>query len=161
MEKTYKITGKTNGWIAQRDTLFKGKEYITIESGLTLKEAQEKMLNFFNEDYNTGYSNWGLVRCNHGYNSWSHKDGTRGYDYDSRYYYIEEEVADELPDEPQYCDDDVRLSLELYRDGDGFGIWLSDDFGGSGIEATGSTPEEVANNIAAYIADYFYKRDNE
>ena len=65
MEKTYKITGKTNGWIAQRDTLFKGKEYITIESGLTLKEAQEKMLDFFNEDHDTGYSNWGLVRCNH------------------------------------------------------------------------------------------------
>ena len=55
----------------------------------------------------------------------------------------------------------VNLSLNLYRDGDGFGIWLSDDFGGSGIEATGNTPEEAADNIASYIADYFYEHDDE
>lgn len=58
-----------------------------------------------------------------------------------------------------FIEDSVTLSVELYRDGDAFGIWLADDFGGSGIEATGSTPEEAANNIAAYIADYFYERD--
>lgn len=91
MVKQYQIIGKTNGWIAQRDTLFNDKEYITIESGLSLKEAQEKLLNFFNEDYGTYYSNWGLVRCNHSCYAWSHKDGTRGYEYDSRYYSIEEE----------------------------------------------------------------------
>ena len=91
MEKSYKITGKTNGWIAQRDTLFKGKEYITIESGLTLRHAQVRLLDFFNEDFDTGYANWGLVRCNHPFSSWSRKDGTRGYEYDSRYYAIEEE----------------------------------------------------------------------
>lgn len=56
-------------------------------------------------------------------------------------------------------ENNVRLSLELYRDENGFGIWLSDDLGGSGIEATGSTPEEAANNIASYIADYFYEND--
>ena len=56
---------------------------------------------------------------------------------------------------------EVNLSLNLYRDGDGFGIWLSDDFGGSGIEATGNTPEEAADNIASYIADYFYEHDDE
>ena len=61
----------------------------------------------------------------------------------------------------KFIDNEVKLSLELYRDGDGFGIWLADDFGGSGIEATGGTPEEVANNIASYIADYFYKHDED
>ena len=61
--------------------------------------------------------------------------------------------------ESQFIGNDVRLSLELYRNGDGFGIWLSDDFGGSGIEATGTTPQEAANNIASYIADYFYEKD--
>lgn len=88
--KTYKITGKTNGWIAQRDSLFKGKEYITIERGLTLKEAQKKILDFFNEDYETCYKNWGLVRCNSDM-AFTHNDGTRGYEYDSRYFEIEEE----------------------------------------------------------------------
>jgi hypothetical protein len=61
--------------------------------------------------------------------------------------------------ESSFIDNDVRLSLELYRDGNGFGIWLSDNLGGSGIKATGNTPEEAANNIASYIADYFYGRD--
>lgn len=87
---TYKITGRTNGWIAQRDSLFKGKEYITIERGLTLKEAQKKILDFFNEDYETCYKNWGLVRCNSDM-AFTHNDGTRGYEYDSRYFEIEEE----------------------------------------------------------------------
>lgn len=62
-------------------------------------------------------------------------------------------------EEPSFIDDDVRLSLELYRNGNGFGIWLSDDAGGSGIKAVGNTPQEAANNIAPYIADYFYEND--
>jgi len=61
----------------------------------------------------------------------------------------------------KFISGEVNLSLNLYRDGDGFGIWLSDDFGGSGIEATGNTPEEAADNIASYIADYFYEIDDE
>ena len=56
-----------------------------------------------------------------------------------------------------FISDEVRLSLVLYKKGKEFGIWLSDDIGGSGIEATGETPEEAANNIASYIADYFYE----
>lgn len=95
MEKLYKIIGKTNGWIAQRDIHFKGKTQITIESGLTLKEAQKKLLDFFNEDYDTYFQNWGLVRCNYPYNSSSFSDGTRSYEYDSRYYSIEEEENEE------------------------------------------------------------------
>ena len=61
--------------------------------------------------------------------------------------------------EVSFIKNDVRLSLELYRNGNGFGIWLSDDVGGSGIEVVGNTPEEAANNIAPYIADYFYEKD--
>lgn len=87
---TYKIIGRTNPYIAQRDIHFNGKTTITIESGLTLKEAQQKLLQFFNEDYGTYFSNWGLVRCNHQYATTTHEDGTRTYEYDSRYYSIEE-----------------------------------------------------------------------
>lgn len=89
---TYKIIGRTNPYIAQRDIHFNGKTTITIESGLTLKQAQQKLLQFFNEDYETYFSNWGLVRCNHPFVTSSYKDGTRAYEYDSRYYSIEKEL---------------------------------------------------------------------
>lgn len=89
--KKYKITGKTNGYIANRDIHFNGKKEIVIEKGLTLQEAQKKLLKFFNQDYDTSYPNWGLARINHPYDTSSYKDGTRSYEYDSRYYRIEEE----------------------------------------------------------------------
>lgn len=89
---TYKIIGRTNPYIAQRDIHFNGNTTITIERGLTLKEAQQKLLQFFNEDYETYFSNWGLVRCNHPFVTSSYKDGTRSYEYDSRYYSIEKEL---------------------------------------------------------------------
>lgn len=57
----------------------------------------------------------------------------------------------------KYIENDVRLSIELYREGDVFGIYLSDYQGGSGIEVIGNTPQEAAKNLAPYIADYFYK----
>ena len=87
--ETYRIIGKTNGYIANRDIRFKGKTTIIIAKGLTLKEAQQKLLQFFNEDYGTYFSNWGLVRCNHPLRTSSYNDGTRSYEYDSRYYSIE------------------------------------------------------------------------
>lgn len=86
----YKIIGHTNPYIAQRDIHFNGNTTITIESGLTLKEAQKRLLQFFNEDYGTSFSNWGLVRCSHPFEASTHKDGTRSYEYDSRYYSIKE-----------------------------------------------------------------------
>jgi hypothetical protein len=55
----------------------------------------------------------------------------------------------------------INISIELYRDGDKFSAYLSDDIGGSGIEASGATPEEAANNLAPYIADYFYESETE
>lgn len=89
---TYKIIGHTNPYIAQRDIHFNGNTTITLATVLTLKEAQQKLLQFFNEDYGTYFSNWGLVRCNHPFVTSSYKDGTRSYEYDSRYYSIEKEL---------------------------------------------------------------------
>ena len=57
----------------------------------------------------------------------------------------------------KFIEDNVILSLELYRTDNGFGIWLSNNTGFSGIEVEGKTPEETAENIAEYVADYFYK----
>ena len=54
-----------------------------------LKEAQKRLLDFYNEDYPCE-TNWGMAICHNPYNTWSHKDGTRGYEYDGRYYRIEE-----------------------------------------------------------------------
>lgn len=90
--KSYKITGETNGWIAQRDTRFNGKTQIVIDEGMTLKEAQRCLLDLFNENYNACYPNWGLVRCNNHNISTSHADGTRSFEYDGRYFTIEEEI---------------------------------------------------------------------
>lgn len=89
---TYKIIVRKNPYIAQRDIHFNGKTTITIESGLTLKEAQQKLLLYFNDDYGTYFSNWGLVRCHHPFEASTHKDGTRSYEYDSRKYSIEKEI---------------------------------------------------------------------
>lgn len=91
MEKLYKITGKTNRWIAQRVDLFAGRECITITNNLPLRKAQQVMLKMFNFDFNTAYDNWELVLKNHSSVSWSCCDGTRGYEYDSRFYSIEEQ----------------------------------------------------------------------
>ena len=89
--ETYKIVGSTNSYIAQRDIDFNGKTSIVIVEDLTLREAQKKLLDMFNEDYDTCFPNWGLVRANFPFNSSSFRDGTRSYEFDSRHYDIEEE----------------------------------------------------------------------
>jgi len=58
-----------------------------------------------------------------------------------------------------FIKDSVRLDVELYRNGDLFCAYIGDNNGGSGIEASGATPEEAANNLAPYIADYFYESE--
>lgn len=96
-EKTYKITGRTNPCIAQKSSLFNGTTYITITSGLTLKEAQDQILNYFNEDYGTSFQNWREVRTSRlKYFASTHKDGTRRYEYYSRYFEIELDKQDEV-----------------------------------------------------------------
>ena len=49
--KTYKITGSTNPWIANRDIHFNGKTKVTFESGLSYEEAHAKLISFCESDY--------------------------------------------------------------------------------------------------------------
>lgn len=94
--KTYKITGHTNSWIAQRDATFKGKTEIVIEEGLSLREAQKTLLAMYNKDYEderTYCNNWGLavIQSNrYGVGAYN-TCGSRCYEYDSRVYTIEED----------------------------------------------------------------------
>ena len=91
----YRIIGRTNGYIANRDIHFNGKTMIVIDQNLSLREAQEKLLDMYNEMYDSEIGmprkNWGLVRCNDPYRTSTYKDGTRSFEYDSRYYSIEED----------------------------------------------------------------------
>lgn len=95
MEQKFKIVGRTNGWIAERDTQFKGKTKIVIADNLTLKEAQRRLLSMFNDCYELNCSNWGMAviatkeRAEGAYKT--SEDGTRSFDYDSRTFSIEEE----------------------------------------------------------------------
>ena len=95
MEKTFKIIGRTNGWIAARDSQFKGKTEIVIADNLTLKEAQRKLLSMFNDCYELNCSNWGMAVISRRYRAEgafkTRKDGTRCFEYDSRTFSIEEE----------------------------------------------------------------------
>lgn len=99
--KTYKITASTNGYIASRDIMFNGNTEVTLESGLTLKEAQSMLLDMFNDkyDWDLGYSsNWGIAviksaKRHEGANK-TYKDGTRSFEWDSRTFSIEEETEE-------------------------------------------------------------------
>lgn len=55
--------------------------------------------------------------------------------------------------------EDIRIELTLYKTDEGYGIWLSDNEGGSGIKVEESTKEKCAESIAPYIEDYLYKLD--
>jgi hypothetical protein len=63
--------------------------------------------------------------------------------------------------ETKFIENDVILNVELYIDKDLFCAYISDNMGGSGIEVSGSTPQELADNLSPYIADYFYENDEE
>lgn len=95
MEQKFKIVGRINSWIAERDTQFNGKTEIIVAGNLTLKEAQRRLLSMFNECYELGCSNWGMAviarkkRAEGAHPT--HEDGTRCFDYDSRTFSIEEE----------------------------------------------------------------------
>lgn len=96
MKKTYKIIARTNSWIAGRDIHFNGKTEVVVSKGMNLKEAREKLLRFFCDDYEVYYPNWGVARHSIiGRNVTSrYQDGTYSYECDSRYYSIEEENKD-------------------------------------------------------------------
>ena len=95
MEQKFKIVGRTNGWIAKRDTLFKGKTEIVIDDNLTLKEAQRRLLSMFNGYYELNCSNWGMAVIARRYRvegaGKTRDDGTRCFIYDRRYFNIEED----------------------------------------------------------------------
>ena len=50
---------------------------------------------------------------------------------------------------------EFNLNINTIIENDGISLWLSDDFGGSGIEVEGKTAEEVAENLLPYLIDYF------
>ena len=138
MEKNYKIIGRTNGWIASRDIHFNGKTEITIESNLTLREAQKKLLDFFNEDYDTYYQNWGLVRCNHHNETTSFSDGTRSYEYDSRYFSIEEDNEERWYSSSYYAvDEDVDPDCDYFiAENDDAAVAYAKELANKGVDYT-------------------------
>jgi hypothetical protein len=50
---------------------------------------------------------------------------------------------------------EFNININVIKDISGLSLWVSDDFGGSGIEVEGDTPEEVAENLLPYLIDYF------
>lgn len=142
--KTYKVMGNTNPWIAARDITFNGKTEVVFERGISLREAQKKLLEFFNSDYGTYFQNWGLVRCNYPYESSSFNDGIRSYSYDSRIYYIEEDNEEKWYCSSYNCiDADGNVSDDVSADNDFF-IAENDD-------AAISHAKELANNGVDYV----------
>ena len=99
--KTYKIIGKTNSYIANRDARFNGKTEILVMGNLTLKEAQKELLAMYNGEFGgeRAYApNWGIAVIqskNSAFGAGSHPDGTRFFEYDSRVFSIEEQYEDD------------------------------------------------------------------
>ena len=116
--ETFKITISTNPWLAQRDIRFKGHTHsctgmckVTLHSHLTKKEANEMLFDFFREDYEEkgayNCTNWGLARMNFKDFCWSDIDGLRRYEFDGRYFQVEEEDEEDL-DEEDLEDEDLE-----------------------------------------------------
>lgn len=61
----------------------------------------------------------------------------------------------------KFIEKSVNLDVELYRNGDLFCGYISDNIGGSGIDVKGDTPQQLAEKLAPYIADYFYENEED
>lgn len=84
----FAIIGETNPYIAQRDIHFNGITRVTFDTFDTLEEANDELLKWCKQDFQLyGKWNWGLIKA-HDY-GFCHEDGTRSYNYDSRYYYTQ------------------------------------------------------------------------
>lgn len=95
MERTYRIVS---------EHVYDDTERVVFASGLSLRDAQRKLLEFFNRNYGTSYSNWGLARINEPTMTSSSADGTRSYRFMNKEQRIEEEVDDErINDEDRIC----------------------------------------------------------
>lgn len=55
----------------------------------------------------------------------------------------------------------INLSVEIGRDCNGFYMYISDNMGGSGIDVSGNTVDEVIKNGKEYLKDYFFQRDED
>lgn len=77
---TYKIIVRTYG-----------RKWLTIAEGLTLRDAQKKLLELFNGSFATYYTNWGRARKRKPEHTMSYKDGTRSYEHNGSQYFIEYE----------------------------------------------------------------------
>lgn len=56
---------------------------------------------------------------------------------------------------------EFNLNINVIKKEDGISLWVSDDFGGSGIEVEGDTAEKVAENLMPYLIDYFSGYEDE
>lgn len=93
MQKSYKIVARTTGWIASRDVHFNGKNEVVVCERLTLKDARDKLLKLFCDDYEVYFPNWGVAMNSKLGRDYANRrsDDTYSYECDSRYYSIEEE----------------------------------------------------------------------
>ena len=55
--------------------------------------------------------------------------------------------------------EEIRIELTLYKTEEGYGIWLSDNIGGSGIKVEETTKAKAVESVAPYIEDYLYNLD--
>lgn len=55
----------------------------------------------------------------------------------------------------------INLSVEIGCDCNGFYMYISDNMGGSGIDVSGNTVDEVIKNGKDYLKDYFFQRDED
>lgn len=51
----------------------------------------------------------------------------------------------------------LRLTLEIYKTENGYGAWLSDNIGGSGIGVEENTAEKTSAELSRYIEDYLLR----
>ena len=97
--KTYSIISYTDPYHGSRASGYKrvsNTRYAkTLRSGLSLKEAQNALLEMFSEEVGHKVANWGVatrIQSVPGLEaSPTYKDGTRSYSEDVWTYYIEEE----------------------------------------------------------------------
>lgn len=81
MEKQFRITAKTNPYIAQRDAkIFKGNTRVVLQENLSLEAAKAELERMADSDYeDEGGINWD-----------NHSSDRMSYEWDSRYFSIEE-----------------------------------------------------------------------
>ena len=91
--ENYSIICKTDPYHASRMSGFNRVGVKVMDSGLTLKEAQKKLLKYFSEDAGSYFDNWGLAVLYRGKQDLeackTYRDGTRAYSYDIYTYSIE------------------------------------------------------------------------